>query len=145
VASQEGTFDGPATSRSAGGCGVLNVTTATGSGWTFDASSTARSTPRVEATPSSLLIRASGSGLNLLDEGRDEWNLGLPTSEISSLKLVVTTGEGHADLSGAHLGDLSLTTNAGQSIVDASEAASLQSVSGRRQRRGHDAEPARDE
>jgi hypothetical protein len=130
VASQQGSFDGPATVSIRGGCGVLTVTTTPGSGWTFDASSTARSTPNVEATPSSLLIRASGSGLNLLDRGRDEWSLGLPTSEISSLKLVVTTGEGDADLSGARLGDLSLTTNAGQSIVDASEAVSLQSVSG---------------
>jgi hypothetical protein len=132
VVTDHGAFDGPADVSVRGGCGVLHVSTATGSGWSFEASSTRATSngPSVEATPTSLFVRASGNGFNLLDEGRAEWDLVLPTSEINSLKLVVTTGDGHIDLSGARIGDLRLTANAGRAVVDASDAASLHSVSG---------------
>jgi hypothetical protein len=132
VVSDHGAFDGPADVSVRGGCGVLHVSTATGSGWSFEASSTRATSngPAVDATPTSLLVRAAGNGFDLLDEGRSEWDLVLPTSEINSLKLVVTTGDGQVDLSGARLGDLMLTANAGRAVVDASDAATLQSVSG---------------
>ena len=130
VASQSGTFDGPATVSIRGGCGVLDVSTAAGDGWSFDAASSAVLRPTIEATPTSLAINASGRALNLLDGGRDAWNLALPTSDIARLELIVTTGDGHVDLADARLGDVALTTNAGRAVVDASRAASLRSVTG---------------
>jgi len=130
VASQSGTFDGPATISIRGGCGVLDVSTAAGNGWSFDAASPAPLRPAIDATPTSLAINASGRAFDLLDDGRQQWNLVLPTSDIASLKLVVTTGDGHVDLADARLGDLSLTANAGRAVVDASGAASLRSVTG---------------
>jgi len=75
-------------------------------------------------------LNASGRALNLLDGGRDAWNLVLPTSDIARLELVVTTGDGHVDLADARLGDVALTANAGRAVVDASGAASLRSVTG---------------
>jgi len=130
VASQSGTFDGPATVSIRGGCGVLDVSTAAGDGWSFDAASSAVLRPTIEATPTSLAINASGRALNLLDGGRDAWNLVLPTSDIARLELVVTTGDGHVDLADARLANVALTTNAGRAVVDASRAASLRSVTG---------------
>ena len=65
-ASQNGTFDGPATISIRGGCGVLDVSTAAGDGWSFDAASSAVLRPTIDVTPTSLSINASGRGLNLL-------------------------------------------------------------------------------
>jgi hypothetical protein len=130
VASQSGTFDGPASISIRGGCGVLDVSTTAGDGWSFDAASSGVLRPAIEATPTSLAINASGRALNLLDGGRDAWNLVLPTSDIASLELVVTTGDGHVDLTDARLGTVALTANAGRAVVDASGAASLRSVTG---------------
>ena len=42
--------------------------------------------------------------------------------------MVVTTGDGHADLSRAQIGSLSVMANAGRLVVDASQAASLRDL-----------------
>src|SRR4029079_703759 len=75
VASQSGTFDGPATISIRGGCGVLDVSTAAGNGWSFDAASPDPLRPAIDATPTSLAINASGRAFDLLDEPRQKGNL----------------------------------------------------------------------
>jgi hypothetical protein len=129
VASQSGTFDGPATSRSGAAA----------------ASSTSRLRPATAGRSTPRARPCSGRDRRDADLARDQrlrqgpepprWgprrvDLVLPTSDIASLELVVTTGDGRADLAGARLGDVSLTANAGRAVVDASGAASLRSVTG---------------
>jgi hypothetical protein len=130
IAAQHGTFDGPASVSIRSGCGVLNVATAPGAGWAFKAASTSTRSPSIEATSTSLDVGASGKGLNLLDAGRDAWNLTLPQSDMSDVALVVTTGDGHVDLAGARIGALTVTANAGRLVVDASDAASIRDLEG---------------
>jgi hypothetical protein len=130
VAADEGAFVGPATVVVRSGCGVLHVSTASGNAWSFEAGSTSQVRPDVVSSDRALTIKGSGNGLNLLDASRDEWNLTLPRSDLTSLTLAVTTGDARADLSGAWIGDLSLTANAARMTVDASAAASVRTVSG---------------
>jgi hypothetical protein len=130
IATEQGTFDGPATVSVASGCGTVVVKTATGSGWAFDAGNTADRKPDVHATSRSLSIDADAGGeFRWFDEGRDSWNLTLPTSRIDDLALVINAGRGDIDLAGAQLGRLDLTTNAGETIVNVSQA-SLSGISG---------------
>jgi hypothetical protein len=130
VATQHGTFDGPATVSIRGGCGVLRVSTAPGAGWAFNAATTSTRSPSVEATSTSLALNASGRGLNMLDAGRDVWDVTLPQAELTDLSLIVTTGDGRADLSAARIDALAVTANAGRLVVDASRAAALHELDG---------------
>jgi hypothetical protein len=130
VSQEHGTFDGPASVSIRSGCGVLNVATAPGNAWSFTAASTSSLQPTVESTSTSLEATAAGKARNLLDAGRDAWNVTLPRSEIDDLALVVTTGDGRVDLSGARIGTLAVTANAGRLVVDASEAASIRDLDG---------------
>ncbi len=130
VATNQGTFDGPATVSVTSGCGMLVVGTATGRGWQLQAGDTGTRAPVVHASSRSLSIDSgSNQGWRFFDAGRESWNLTLPTSAIDDLSLVVDAGKGQVNLAGAQIGQLDLTTNAAETIVDVS-GASLRSVSG---------------
>lgn len=130
TATNQGSFDGPATVSVSSGCGTLVVDTATGTGWAFNAGNGANRTPVVNATARTLSIDSDANGnWDFFDGGRDSWNLTLPTSRIDQLAVVVNAGKGQIDLAGADLGRLDLTTNAGETIVDIS-GGSLTDVSG---------------
>jgi hypothetical protein len=130
VVSQHGTFDGPATVSIRGGCGVLHVSTAPGSGWKVNTATTSTRSPSVHATSSSLKVDTSSDGMAWLDPGRDIWDVTLPQADLNHVTVVVTTGDGRADLRGAQIGDLAVTANAGRLFVDASQAASLRELNG---------------
>src|SRR5215210_526636 len=59
VATQKGTFAGPATVSLASGCGSISVSTRAGSTWQLDAANSEGRTPRVDASARSLAIAAS--------------------------------------------------------------------------------------
>jgi hypothetical protein len=129
VATTRGTFDGPATVSVRTGCGSLDVTTAPGNGWQLDAANTAGREPTVDATTGSLSIDGISHGrASFLNAERGSWDLTLPTSDLDSLSLVVTAGQGQVDLPGARIQRLVLTANAADMVVDAS-AASVTEVS----------------
>jgi hypothetical protein len=127
-ATHQGTFDGPARVTVRAGCGSITVGTTGGNAWRLDAASTAARQPNVVANGRSLAIDATtGRGWNVLD-GRDDWNLTLPTSQLDSLSLSVIASRAQVGLGGAQIGNLALTTNASAMSVDASSA-SIQSLS----------------
>jgi cell wall-active antibiotic response 4TMS protein YvqF len=129
AATTQGTFDGPATVTVKSGCGSLNAKTAPGTGWQLSAGNSVGRTPKVEASARTLSIEAkSNDSRSLLDAGRDAWDLTLPTSDLDSLSLVVTAGNGQIDLPGARIQRLALSVNAAKVVVDAS-AASVTDVS----------------
>ena len=130
IASQHGTFDGPATVSIRGGCGVLRVSTAPGSSWSVKTATTSTRTSSIHATSTSLAVDATSRGMAWLDPGRDVWDVTVPQAELSDVAVVVTTGDGRANLSGAQIGDLAVTANAGRLVVDASQAASLRDLEG---------------
>jgi hypothetical protein len=128
-ATRQGTFDGPATVLVRSVCGSLNVKTAPGSGWQFEARNTAGRTPNVDSSARSLSIDETGDhGWTFLDGGRDAWDVTLPTGDLERLSLSVFAGHGQIDLSGARMKRLALTVNAAEMVVDAS-AASVAEVS----------------
>jgi hypothetical protein len=129
VGTTRGTFDGPATVSVRSGCGSLNVTTALGSGWQFDARNGAGRMPKVGSSARSLSIDdGSDHGWSFPDAGRDAWDLTLPTSDLDRMSLVVFAGHGQIALPGARIDHLALTVDAASMIVDAS-AASVANVS----------------
>jgi hypothetical protein len=123
VATERGTFDGPANVSVSSGCGSLAVSTAPGNGWQLDAANSAGRVPSVRSSSRSLSVGSIGNeGWGVLDGGRQNWHLTLPASDIDALSLVVNAGESAVGLPGARIGRLSLTGNASRIAVDASAA-----------------------
>jgi hypothetical protein len=122
VATTHGAFDGPATVSIRIACGSLNARTVPGSGWQIDAGNTSGRTPRIDATARSLSVDGTSDEGNLLDAGRDTWNLTLPTSDLDSVSMTVFAGQARVDLPDARVQRLLLTANAGEIAVDASAA-----------------------
>jgi hypothetical protein len=130
AATQQGVFAAPARVSVRTACGRIDVTTAPGAGWQFQASDTSTRTPTVDESTTSLSIDAGGyDGSHGFDMSRDAWRLTLPTSPIEELGFVVNAGLGRIALSGAQIGRLDMTTNAAETTVDLSSA-SVASVSG---------------
>jgi hypothetical protein len=124
VASADGSFTGPASVSLRSGCGSLTVATGPGSTWQLDTRSTSDTTPNVVSTDRSLTVGVPDNDRwNLLDGGRDEWDLTLPANRVDDLSVAVLAGAGRIDLPGAHVDHLALTANAAAIAVDASEAA----------------------
>jgi hypothetical protein len=119
---KQGSFDGAAAVSVRTGCGTLHVTTMPGTGWRLDAKNTAGRAPTVEASARSLSIDAARDDhWNFLD-GRDTWELTLPTSDIDDLSLVVFASNGQIGLPGARIKRLALTANVAHLVVDTSAA-----------------------
>jgi len=130
IATEQGTFEGPASVSVTSGCGSLTVNTATGRGWRLEAGNTAGRVPSVRSSAQSLSIDSSGDERwRFLSGGRDAWDLTLPTSDIDGLSFVVTASRTQVALPGAWIGRLALTANASEIVVDAS-AASVANLSG---------------
>jgi hypothetical protein len=123
VADEGGRFIEPAVVDVTIDCGSLHVTTNTGDAWGFLARNTAGRAPVVESSVRGLTVDSGrGDGWHLLDGGRDEWDLSLPTAAIRDASLTVHAGRGDIVLPGADIDRLDLTVNAGEMILDASGA-----------------------
>jgi hypothetical protein len=123
VATQQGTFDGPARVSLSVGCGSLLVHTASGSGWQLAAGTATSRAPSVNASGRLLTIGESDSGgPHVFDGSRTSWDLTLPTSDLDFLSMTVFANRSRVDLAGAHVGRLALTVNASDAVVDASSA-----------------------
>lgn len=131
VMTERGRFDGTATVSVHGGCGSLDVRTAAGAEWSFEAANTEGEAPMIRSTGRALTVEPEGDDerWSFLHGGRDAWDLTLPTSEIEDLSLAVTMGDGDVVLPGATIGRLRVTANAARVWLDLSEA-SLSSLDG---------------
>ena len=129
VASEQGTFAGPAIVSVTKACGTINVRTAPGSSWRLTGNS-AGTTDMIRSSARSLSIGAEGAdGRQFFDHREEAWALTLPTSEIERLSMVALAAHGDVDLAGARIGTLALTANVSDLVVDAS-AASVANLSG---------------
>ena len=120
-ATQQGTFDGPASVSVTTDCGSLAVSTGPGNGWQLDAPSGGDRTAVVNASGRSLSI-ASASRNSGFKDGRDDWNLTLPASGVEDLAVTVNAGRGTVSLGDAGVGRLSLAAHAAEIVGDMSSA-----------------------
>lgn len=124
VATRAGTFSGTAKVSLDVSCGTLTVDTAPGSAWQFDASNTGNLAPRVTVSDTTLSVESTAGHAwpDVLTGGRNDWNLMLPTSQISGFGLAINAGKGQISLPGATIGRLDLIANAAEVDIDASTA-----------------------
>jgi hypothetical protein len=131
IVSEQGTFDGAAEVAVTAGCGSVTVRTAPGNGWRLDVASTLAREPSFAATARTLAVDSvERERLRLLDGRRDTLDLTLPTSRLDELSVAIYGGHGQVDLAGADIGQLEVTANASDIVVDASTAASIADLSG---------------
>jgi len=104
-------------------CGSISIGTQHGNGWQLTSSNPLGRTPDVQVDGDQLSIDSTeGDGWDWLDNGRDTWNLTLPTSTLEHVAVVVNAGRATAALPDANIGTLALTGNAAEIVVDATTA-----------------------
>ncbi len=107
-------------------CGELTVRTQPGVAWNFQA--LADEAPAMDVGPTLLLIESERSGnLGFLGT-RERWTLDLPTDPTLDVDLVLNAGTGDIDLTGAHLGLVETTINAGSVTMNLGAVAALREL-----------------
>ncbi len=127
-AGRSGTFSGPsARVHAVVDWGDLTIETSPGSAWTLGGSTPEGRPPTVTESATALDVRSPNrSGIFLFgDVGRAQMDLTVPADVQLDLAGELNAGSAHYDLSGAHLGQLDLTGNAGSLRVDLSGAVSV--------------------
>jgi hypothetical protein len=112
-----GTFSGDATARVEIDCGTLDLTIASGDGWSVQADHQG-APPRLDASDTELRVETpDGFGLR-----RQAWTVELPADRLRELDLRANAGSTTATLAGAELTTLELGLNAGDVRLDATDA-----------------------
>lgn len=102
------------------GCGTLDVTTGSGTGWTLVTGNTSGVAASIDQGSDHLIVRSGSrdSASWLGNPGRDDWRATLPTDPRLGLEVEVDAGDATVDLPSAKLDGLSLSVNAGSATVD---------------------------
>ena len=120
---RNGTFASAGTVFVDTSCGSISIGTQRGNGWQLTSSNPVGRAPDVQVDGDRLSIDSTeGDGWDWLDNGRDTWNLTLPTSTLEHVAVVVNAGRATAALPDANIGTLALTGNAAEIVVDATTA-----------------------
>ncbi len=152
TATEEGTFDGDAEVVLDFNCGDLSVTTAAGTDWSVEARHGSDRAPEINSDGDSLRVSAEGGGFILFtEEGRQEWEVVLPTeatldltvdanaassdlaldgADLSSLAIDANAGDVHVGLAGATVAEMAIDANAGSLSIDADASTSLDGTVG---------------
>ena len=118
-----GTFSGSGTARIQMNCGVLNVTTRPGNGWSFQGQDPQGGAATLIQSPSSLDLSAparSNAFWNVAGDHNRSWQVSLPTDPSVGLTIGVNAGFGQIDLASAHLSSLDAEINAADVHLDLS-------------------------
>jgi len=110
-------------------CGSISIGTQAGNGWQLTSTNVPGGEPDIEQSTDSLQISSTGTDLDWLDGGRDNWNLLLPTSPLEHVAVTVNAGHVSAALPGATVASLVLNGNAAEIVADLSSA-SITELSG---------------
>jgi hypothetical protein len=120
---QRGTFSAPGSVTVEANCGSISIGTRLGSEWQLTSSSTTGRTPDVALTEGRLSISSRGADhWGWLDEGRETWNLTLPTSQLEQVFVTVNAGRASVALPGATIGMARFAGNAAEITADLSSA-----------------------
>ena len=120
-----GTFGSTASARIQMDCGVLNVATRPGSGWTFRGRDPQDGRAIVESSSGSLQVTAparSDAFWNLSGSHNRSWTLALPTASTVDLAVGINAGSGSIDLGGGNLSAFDAELNAADVTIDLSRA-----------------------
>ncbi len=99
-------------------CGELATTTADGSEWRLEGSSTDGSPPEIATTSSGLVVRSpSRKGVDLTPDA-SRWDLSLPRTGAMSVGLSLNAGSADLRLDGATVPSFDVSVNAGDASVD---------------------------
>lgn len=113
TATDAGTFEGDAEVVLDFNCGELAVSTAEGTGWSVEARHGSDREPQISAGGDSLRVNAEGGGFIGFSEGRQEWDVVLPTQTRLDLTVDANASSSHLDLADAVLTNLAVDANAG--------------------------------
>ncbi len=95
-------------------CGELDLVTGGGSDWTVDARHASGAEPTITSDDRALRVRAQvGGGFIGFADGRQAWDVTLPTEVELALDIEANAASSRLDLDGADLSELSLDANAG--------------------------------
>lgn len=96
-------------------CGELDLATGDGSAWAVDARHASGAEPTITSDDGALRVRAEhGGGFLGFADGRQAWDVTLPTGVELALDIEANAASSRLDLDGADLGQLSLDANAGE-------------------------------
>ena len=105
-------------------CGELAIQTGLGP-WRIEGADEDGSGPRIEATPSSLVVASDDrSGLSFLGS-RDRWTVTLSMGSAIDLATTLNAGEARLTLSDGNLTRLRVGVNAGKATIDLADVASI--------------------
>jgi hypothetical protein len=114
TATDNGTFEGDAEIELDFNCGDLEVTTGPGTQWSVVARHGDDREPEIASDADSLRVSAEGGGfIPFTDEGRQEWEVVLPTETTLELAVDANASSSRLDLDGADLARLVIDANAG--------------------------------
>jgi hypothetical protein len=102
-------------------CGDLAVAMGPGTDWDVDAAYAGDSEPQIASGNASLRVEAEGGGFPF-GEGRQEWQVTLPTEVRLALQVEANAASSELSLSGGDFSELALDTNAGSVTLDLSGA-----------------------
>jgi hypothetical protein len=102
-------------------CGDLAVAMGDGSDWAVDAGYAGDSRPDVSSGDGSLRVIAEG-GEFPFGEGRQDWQVTLPTEVDLALRIEANAASSDLDLDGGSFSELALDTNAGSATLNLSGA-----------------------
>jgi hypothetical protein len=135
-----GTFSEPGSVKLDLRCGSLDLTTASGSGWSVHATY-AGTTPSVESSVSSLDISAPDN----TGTRRQHWNVSVPAQGTDVIDVKANAGQANLQLEGARLSRLEADMDAGDLLIDGASASistlDIQMNAGRARIRLDDAVP----
>lgn len=111
-------------------CGTLAVTTGSSSDWQVSGIDADARAPIVEGGADAITLRTPSEPGNLFrfDDRRVAWDVTVPRAPQLDFGLILNAGQGTVDLTGAHLGSVNLTVNAGTLQLLLDEAATLRTV-----------------
>lgn len=114
----EGTFTGAADVVLDFNCGELDVSTADGTDWSVEARHGRDREPRISSDGTSLRVDVEGGGFFGVSEGRQEWDVVVPTGVTLDLTVDANAASSRLDLADADLSSLALDANAGDVRMD---------------------------
>lgn len=112
--SRDGTFSGQARVELHMNCGTLQVTTEPGDGWQLQTLSAANREPEIDASSDGLTVTSADGGWLATEQGRQSWDLILPTDPALDLSVDANAGTSRLDIGKATLRGMSVSANAGE-------------------------------
>lgn len=111
-------------------CGSLAIGTVDGSDWSVRGRGPSGRGPTLEAALGRVRFAPPDEDfVGFVDAGA-AWVIDVPRAPLLDVGVTVNAGEGNVDLTGAHLGRLSVTLNAGSIALNLAAAATVASVNG---------------